>query len=691
MWSSSVRLPFLAAAARANTGGSIVVARVARAGVLAALLAAFFAAPADRPALAQQTDTGGLQHVLINLRVPEAHGPGISDRALVREKVRAAQERVLASPEAAPLQLAYRYQLLPALAGSMPVQAVTSLARHPDVASIELDRQGHGALLQSVPLINADDVHTAGYTGSGVVVAVIDTGVNTSHPDLADSLIYQECFMASPSLASRCPDGTTHQVGAGAAQDDQGHGTNVTGIIASNGTVAPIGVAPDVQIEAFKIIDVNNTFWFTDLYAALDAIEADHPEVDFINMSLGSFALYPPGSCDGFVDAFFLDGLRAQGTLSFAASMNNGSKTSMASPACVSSAISVGAAYDADIGPFTFICSDSTTAADKVACWSNSDSSLDLLGPGCSITSTGLFGPMSSFCGTSQATPHAVGVAALLLGATPGLSPAQVEHTLEATGVPLTDPANGITRPRVNALAALDIDSDGLLNPADPDDDNDGVADELEFACGADSLNAGIRPERLDGAFAGVDDDGDTQVDEALPPGAVGSDCDGDGYKGSAESGNPLCGNGKNDDDKSYPAYPGPLVADDGVVDDGCPGGPAQVGAFSEAQFNVGLTDQDPCGTNGWPSDFASGGVPNSTNRINVLDLTSFLAPVRRLDTSPGHPNFNARWDLTPGHGFFPNWIVVDDLTALLAGPSGNPPMIGGVRAFGGPACPWPP
>ncbi|HSP55111.1 MAG TPA: thrombospondin type 3 repeat-containing protein, partial [Dehalococcoidia bacterium] len=254
-----------------------------------------------------------------------------------------------------------------------------------------------------------------------------------------------------------------------------------------------------------------------------------------------------------------------------------------------------------------------------------------------------------------------------------------------------------------------DKDGDGILNgdeaapappPAQPPDcqvrtdcDFDNYPDALERLdrCGSIANNALSRPERMDGAFAGVDDDGDTLVDEALPAGAANYDCDLDGYTGAVESGKPLCGNGKNDDDKVYLVYPGPIAADDGVIDDGCPGGPPQSGMFSEAQFNVGGNDQDPCGLASWPSDFVSGGIPNSTNKVTVTDLTSFLAPVRHLDTSPGHPGFNSRWDLVPGHGLFPNWIVVNDLTALLAGTSGMPPMLGGVKAFSGPTCPWPP
>ena len=99
------------------------------------------------------------------------------------------------------------------------------------------------------------------------------------------------------------------------------------------------------------------------------------------------------------------------------------------------------------------------------------------------------------------------------------------------------------------------------------------------------------------------------------------------------------------------------------------------MGAFSEAQFSIGTSDGALCGTTAWPSDFVSGGIPNSTNRITITDLTSFLAPTRRLDSSPGNPRFDKRWDLVPERGIFSNWIAINDLTALIAGASGFPPM----------------
>jgi hypothetical protein len=145
-----------------------------------------------------------------------------------------------------------------------------------------------------------------------------------------------------------------------------------------------------------------------------------------------------------------------------------------------------------------------------------------------------------------------------------------------------------------------------------------------------------------------VDDDGDTQIDEALPGGAGNFDCDGDGYKGSAEA-------------AIFSYLPGTQ------------------------------RDQDPCGADAWPSDFVSGGIFMSTDKVNIADLNEFLSPIRRLDSSPGGPgSFFVRFDLSPGPGIFADWINISDVNAMLAGSSGFPPMLGGARAFGGPACAGP-
>jgi hypothetical protein len=185
-----------------------------------------------------------------------------------------------------------------------------------------------------------------------------------------------------------------------------------------------------------------------------------------------------------------------------------------------------------------------------------------------------------------------------------------------------------------------DIDGDGIANASDPERDGDRVLNVDESACGSDPNDGSRRPERVDGIFFGVSDDGDALVDEALPPGASSSDCDGDGFKGSAE-----------------------------------------VSIFSGG----GNGDRDPCGNNGWPADLSN---QVAVNQLNLSDLASFVAGPRRLGTSPGHPDYSARWDVVPG-STVGAYINVQDIAALVTGKSGYPPMFPGARAYGQ-FCPWP-
>ncbi|MCH8814530.1 MAG: hypothetical protein IH957_05435 [Chloroflexi bacterium] len=209
-----------------------------------------------------------------------------------------------------------------------------------------------------------------------------------------------------------------------------------------------------------------------------------------------------------------------------------------------------------------------------------------------------------------------------------------------------------------------DVDGDGTPNGSDADIDGNGVANADETACGADAGSARTRPERVDDAFAGVSEDGDAQVDEPLPPGVGAFDCDGDGYSGAAE-----------DNVFSY------LAQTDGDQK-------------TCQEYDTNFTAVDPNQTAAtpslrWPSDFNSSASPiDSFNRINILDIVSFLAPVRYFGTDLGTNPGDVRWDLTPGKGVFTTDLNIQDITAMIAGSSGSPPMLGFVKTFGGPTCP---
>ena len=232
------------------------------------------------------------------------------------------------------------------------------------------------------------------------------------------------------------------------------------------------------------MLDSNSTGFVSDWVAGLDWVRVNQAalNVRIINMSLGTFALYP-GNCDAQEPtvAAIVSQLTAAGVAIFASTGNQGSANRIASPACNSGVIGVGATYDSDLGPEpdsgTYqsrfggswpVCADDPTSLQKITCFTNSDATMDIVAPGAQITAPGLGGGTSTFWGTCQASPTAAGVAALMLQARPALTPAQIETTLKTTGTPVTDAKNGLSFPLINALnAIISLRSYGVLAGAD--------------------------------------------------------------------------------------------------------------------------------------------------------------------------------------------------------------------------------
>lgn len=422
---------------------------------------------------------GGTVRVLIAFDEPEAAARGMEAR---REAVAGAQQRALDAMGPGGFAVRRRFQAVPALAGEISAAGLARLEHTPGVRRVDLDEGGSGGLLQSVPQIGANTLHALGWTGEGVTVAILDSGLDRDHPDLEDDLDGEACFCSGGGGC--CPGGGATRVGPGAAEDNHGHGSNVTGIVTSKGVVAPVGVAPDARIVAIKVLDQNNAFCCSsDVVSGLDWILANRPDVDVVSMSLGTSALFA-GACDNATSftmayASAINALRAAGVTSFVASMNNGSNSLMAAPACVAASLSVGAVYDDNFGTVGWgTCTDSGTAVlDHVVCFSNSNATTDLFAPGAFTTSDYLNGGTSTFAGTSQATPHAAGCAADLLEAHPGLPPAELEAILEATGVMVVDPKNGLSFPRIDCAEALASFScgDGVPDPGEGCEDGNRV------------------------------------------------------------------------------------------------------------------------------------------------------------------------------------------------------------------------
>jgi subtilisin family serine protease len=298
-------------------------------------------------------------------------------------------------------------------------------------------------LAYSLPFIRQPAVASRGLTGIGVTVAVIDTGINYT---LAE---FGSC--TAPGVPAGCKvnasvDVTGH--GVTLNTDPLGHGTNVAGIAA--------GVAPGARIASVNAFfhGTSTVNWIISGINWVIANKAAY-SITAMNMSLGDGGNYSQPCADSATDPFVVPvgNARSAGVLPVAASGNSGFSGGISSPACVPGVVSVGAVYDANWGgPYTWNsgCTDVSTGPDRIPCFSDSASFLTLLAPGAFVTAAGV-----QMAGTSQASPHVAGSVAVLRSAFPADTLDQTVSRMAVGGVPITDPRNGVTTPRLDLSASV--------------------------------------------------------------------------------------------------------------------------------------------------------------------------------------------------------------------------------------------
>ena len=392
-----------------------------------------------------------------------------------RARIAASADAVLANLPAGDYALRRRFDNVAALALDIGPAALATLAADPNVLRVDLDVGGHAQMNQAAPLARVAQVRDRGLVGTAVKTAVIDSGVQLDHVDLADSIVGQQCFCSSatPGVGC-CPNGSDTQDGDGSAADAAGHGTNVTGIITGNGSLAPRGGAPASPVVVVRMLDANDSFYSSsDIVAALDWLASHHPDVRAVNMSVGTNQLFS-GTCDNAAAwtialAQAAAAVTANGALITSSSGNQASSTAISAPACLGNVMAVGAVWDSAMPSQTFLgCTDTGIVADKPTCFTNSDSKVAIYAPGAYTTATGLetdpytVNGSSSYGGTSQAAPLVAACAADLFQLRPDLTPVQVEAALLASDVHVTDPKNGLSFPRLDCEKAM-IDLDRLF------------------------------------------------------------------------------------------------------------------------------------------------------------------------------------------------------------------------------------
>lgn len=381
-----------------------------------------------------QLETTGQAQVIISLNDPASIYADSTTRATAVAQV---QSAILTQLSTKDFKLKHQYSHVPALAGTLTQNALTYLQTHPQVLSIQLDESVMTALTEGIPYVNADKIHDLSYTGQGITVAVLDSGIDTDHPDLADAIVAQHCF-----TEEACPPFGTNE--GTSAEDDhkESHGTHVSGIITSNGIKAPRGIAPDVKIVAVKVVGYQGGT-SSDMVAGLNWLleNLDTQPVDIVNLSLASGRYTKKCDGDELAKASAIDQLVARGITVFAASGNAGSSKTISSPACLEQAIAVGATYD---------------NRDQIAQLTNRNALIDILAPGKTIVSSSIGGETLASQGTSMAAPVAAGIAALMKQANPSLTPKLIRAILKETGKTITDTKTHFEFKRVDAWEAID-------------------------------------------------------------------------------------------------------------------------------------------------------------------------------------------------------------------------------------------
>jgi len=357
----------------------------------------------------------------------------------------------------------YTYHLVPAIAASVPEAAVEGLLRNPRVTSIEPDITVYAIDAEldnawGVKHIGAGIVHDGGNKGAGVKVAIIDSGIDYTHPDLDANYAGGYDFVNDDTVP----------------MDDDGHGTHVAGTIAAEDNDAGVvGVAPEASIYALKVLE-GGTGLYSDVIAAIEwAVDNG---IQVTNNSYGSSG--DPGM---MVKAAF-DNAYAAGVLHVAAAGNSGNPPgffdNVIYPARWASVIAVAATDQSDSRPK----------------WSSTGPDVELAAPGVSVYSTYWDNTYATMSGTSMASPHVAGTAALVMIAYPSWTNVQVRSQLRDTAddlgaagpdnlygyglvdadeaaprtntppsVAITDPAAGATISGTYRVKVSASDSDGIV------------------------------------------------------------------------------------------------------------------------------------------------------------------------------------------------------------------------------------
>jgi uncharacterized repeat protein (TIGR01451 family) len=339
------------------------------------------------------------------------------------------------------------------------VEALNRLQSQPFVRAVHENTALRPLSVSDLGFIDQPQAAAQGDIGSGTTIAVIDGGLGDNYLNFPD---FGTCSGVNTPV-STCRVAYNRDFFPGASAEII-HGTNVS-------TIA-LGVAPGAKLAMFNVFNGGSASTADVLSAMNSAISLKATyNIVAINMSLGDSSSNTT-QCTGSAFRSAATSASNAGILVVVAAGNSGSKSGLADPACVPGVVSVGAVYDAAYGSVSWLapsapggqCTDSS-AADKVACFSQSASYLSVLAPGSFVDA-----PNSSFreTGTSQATPHVSGAVAVLRARYPAEPLSSTVRRLTISGVSATDSTNGHITPRLDLLAAVNQGTALVLSGSGP-------------------------------------------------------------------------------------------------------------------------------------------------------------------------------------------------------------------------------
>jgi subtilisin family serine protease len=427
-------------------------------------------APEAVELLLAKAEEQGTVRVVVRLALPPAVAAADADSPEERTRLRAVQDAVVREA-GIPFHRVSRFRFIPYIALEVDPETLERLVRLPAVRGVYEDRLSAPVLTNSNAVIGSATAWAAGFTGAGQVIAVLDTGVDKTHPYFstgANKVVSEACFSSTfqGAVSSVCPGGVAESTAAGSGRNclttisGCDHGTHVAGIVAGNDGNGPnFGVARDANILAIQVFSrIDDTAectrfghptpcsltFDTDQLKGLERVfELRNTfSIAAVNMSLGGGQFAAPCDTEPGNPALkdVIDRLRAAGIATVIAAGNAGFRNAMGSPGCISTAISVGA----------------TDNQDNIAGLSNVTNFLSLVAPGIEITSSVPGGQTAVFSGTSMAAPHVAGAWAVLKQARPGAGVSEILELLRSTGKIVNDqrPNGTVTGLRRIDLAA---------------------------------------------------------------------------------------------------------------------------------------------------------------------------------------------------------------------------------------------